>query len=134
MEWTLTPANMQDIARSFWEAYPAKKIFAFHASMGAGKTTLIRALCSALRVQTPVSSPSFSIINEYLYSQGKIYHIDLYRLLDQEEMLRAGVEECFYSGEICLIEWAEKAAEILPEQTVHVYLDIVDTTTRKIRT
>jgi tRNA threonylcarbamoyladenosine biosynthesis protein TsaE len=80
-----------------------------------------------------VSSPTFSIINEYSYDGGTVYHIDLYRLKDEEEAIRAGVEDCLYSGNICLVEWPERAAAIFPAHTVHVYLDAADEQTRLMR-
>jgi len=104
--------------------------------MGSGKTTFIHALCDVKGVKDVVGSPTFSIINEYVFEENgviqKIYHIDLYRLKDEEEALRAGVEDCLYSDHICFVEWPEKAEDILPEETVHVAIRIVDEQTRQI--
>ena len=100
--------------------------------MGAGKTTFINAVCDALKVTSPVGSPTFSIINEYQYPGGKIFHIDLYRLKDEEEAFRAGVEDCLYTGETCFIEWPEKAPGIFPEETVHLYMTVMNEDTRKL--
>ncbi len=119
-------------AKTFWERVNDKKVFAFNGAMGAGKTTFIHALCDAKRVSSTVGSPTFSIINEYVYPGGKIFHIDLYRLKDEEEVIRAGVEDCLYSGETCLVEWAEKAGGIFPPDTVQVHIDVIDVVTRKI--
>jgi tRNA threonylcarbamoyladenosine biosynthesis protein TsaE len=83
-------------------------------------------------VSSTVGSPTFSIINEYRYPGGKIFHIDLYRLKDEEEVIRAGVEDCLYSGETCLVEWPEKAEAIFPPDAVQVYMDVIDAITRKI--
>ncbi len=132
MEWTLTLDNMLSVAQQFWLAHAGSKIFAFHGPMGAGKTTFIRALCEAKQVQSRVGSPSFSLINAYPYAEGTIYHIDLYRIKDEDEMLRAGVEECVYSGAVCLIEWPDLAARILPAETIHVFVDVVSPTQRHI--
>ena len=123
---------MAQIAQSFWEAYPGKKVFAFHGAMGAGKTTFIHGLCEARHVRGMVSSPTFSIINEYQTPAGRIFHVDLYRLQDELEAIRAGVEDCLYSGEICLVEWPERAPDILPEDTVHVSIEPIDPERRKI--
>ena len=102
-------------------------VFAFHGDMGAGKTTFIHALCDVKGVKDVVGSPTFSIINEYVYTDNgdekKIFHIDLYRLKDEEEAIQAGVEDCLYSDHICLVEWPERAPGIFPEDTVHVYID-----------
>jgi tRNA threonylcarbamoyladenosine biosynthesis protein TsaE len=79
-----------------------------------------------------VGSPTFSIINEYSSPDGKIFHIDLYRLKDEEEAIRAGVEDCLYSGEICLVEWPQRAPGIFPPETVYISIDLIDRVTRKI--
>ena len=100
--------------------------------MGAGKTTFIHHLCLARGVTDTVGSPTFSIINEYRYAGGSIFHIDLYRLKDEEEAIRAGVEDVLYSGEICLVEWPDRAPDIFPPDTVHVRLEVQGPDTRKI--
>ena len=100
--------------------------------MGAGKTCFIRALCTAKKVKETVGSPTFSIINEYSYGNGIIYHLDLYRLKDEEEAIRAGVEDCLYSGEICLVEWPDRAPGIFPDDTLWIYLEVRNEVTRKI--
>jgi tRNA threonylcarbamoyladenosine biosynthesis protein TsaE len=133
MEWVLTLSRMQLVAREFWNFFEDKKIFAFQGSIGSGKTTFIRALCEAKQVSSTIGSPSFSIINEYVYPDGKIFHVDLYRLKDAEEVIRAGVEDCIYSGDICLVEWPEKAPGIFPPETVYISVNTVDRETRKIQ-
>ena len=127
--------RLQDIlpaAERFWQQWPLQKVFAFHGNMGAGKTTFIHALCSVRGVTDTVGSPTFSIINEYAWPGGKIYHIDLYRLKDEEEALRAGVEDVLYSGELCMVEWPDKAPGIFPPDTVEVQVTAIDPETRKI--
>jgi tRNA threonylcarbamoyladenosine biosynthesis protein TsaE len=84
-------------------------------------------------VSSTVGSPTFSIINEYLFPGGKIFHIDLYRLKDEEEALRAGVEDCLYSGDICLVEWPDRAPAIFPPDTVHISISMTGPKTRLIR-
>jgi tRNA threonylcarbamoyladenosine biosynthesis protein TsaE len=79
-----------------------------------------------------VSSPTFSIINEYAYPGGSLYHIDLYRLKDEEEAMRAGVEDCLFSGKTCLVEWPERAPGLFAENTVSVYFGVVNPETRII--
>ena len=118
MEWTFTLTEIDQIARVFWDTFPNKKIYAFQGNMGAGKTSFIRALCSLKKVKETVGSPTFSIINEYSSPSGIIYHLDLYRLKDEEEAIRAGVEDCLYSGEICLVEWPDRAPGIFPADTL----------------
>jgi tRNA threonylcarbamoyladenosine biosynthesis protein TsaE len=119
-------------AEAFWKQCGDVKVIVFRGQMGAGKTTFIHALCDLKQVNGPVSSPTFPIINEYSYPGGKIFHIDLYRLKDAEEAIRAGVEDCLYSGEICLVEWPEKAPSIFPDDSLHVYLEVINALTRKL--
>ena len=121
------------MAKVFWETYPDKKIYAFQGEMGAGKTSFIRALCAAKNVEETVGSPTFSIINEYSSPTGIIYHLDLYRLKDEEEAVRAGVEDCLYSGEICLVEWPDRAPGIFPKDALGVFLEMLDPNTRKLQ-
>jgi len=113
-----------------------KKIVAFYGQMGAGKTTLIYTICQVLQVEDVVSSPTFSIINEYRFSDdGKpasVYHMDLYRLQDEEEAVRAGVEDCLYSGHYCFVEWPEKAPDLFPAETLYVSLTVLDEERREI--
>lgn len=127
--------HLQEIlstAEMFWQRHLLQKVFAFHGGMGAGKTTFIHALCTIKGVTDTVGSPTFSIINEYKYPGGKIFHIDLYRLKDEEEALRAGVEDVLYSGELCLVEWPDRAPGIFPPDTVDVRIETLDPFTRKI--
>jgi tRNA threonylcarbamoyladenosine biosynthesis protein TsaE len=112
------------------------KVFAFHGEMGAGKTTFIHALCDAKGVKDVVGSPTFSIINEYAYdcagTKRMLFHIDLYRMKDEEEAIQAGVEDCLYSGYTCFVEWPDKAPGIFPADTMHLYLSVLDSQTRKL--
>ena len=137
MVWTFTLDNINEVAKLCWEEIGDSRVIAFHGEMGAGKTTFIHALCDARGVNDVVGSPTFSIINEYLFNEkgrtGKIYHIDLYRVKDEEEAIQAGVEDCLYSDHISFVEWPEKAVSIFPENTVHIYLTAIDTQTRTLR-
>jgi tRNA threonylcarbamoyladenosine biosynthesis protein TsaE len=112
-----------------------KKIIAFHAEMGRGKTTLIRALCKQLGVEQGVSSPTFSIIQEYLGLDGlRIFHMDWYRLKNEEEAIEAGVEDVLrQSDAYVFVEWPEMALALLPSNALHVELEIMDETTRMIK-
>jgi len=106
-----------------WNEYSSKKIWAFHAGMGSGKTTFIHALCDVLQVKDAVGSPTFAIINEYISPlAGRLFHMDWYRMKDEEEAIQAGCEDCIYSGNYCFIEWPEKFPELLPEETLHIAL------------
>jgi tRNA threonylcarbamoyladenosine biosynthesis protein TsaE len=132
MEIIFELKDIHTAAQTFWDHTKNKKVFAITGNMGAGKTTFIHALCDVKKVTSNVGSPTFSIINEYVFPGGKIFHIDLYRLKDEEEAVRAGLEDCLYSGEICFVEWPEKAIDIFPEETVYVNIDLVNENTRKI--
>ena len=110
-----------------------RRVVALHGDMGAGKTTLVSAVCDLLQVEDAVSSPTFSIINEYGYRDGNLYHIDLYRLKDEEEAIRTGVEDCLYSGDYCFVEWPDRAPGLFPPETLHVYINLEDDTHRRIK-
>ena len=124
--------NIKDAAIKFWKSIGDKKVVAFHGNMGAGKTTFIHALCETKNVKDVVGSPTFSIINEYSFSGGMIFHIDLYRLKDEEEAMRAGVEDCLYSDHVCFVEWPEKAPGIFPPGTVHAFIEVINSDTRHL--
>jgi tRNA threonylcarbamoyladenosine biosynthesis protein TsaE len=137
MEMIFTFQQLPQTAHAFWKLASGARVIAFHGNMGAGKTTFIHALCDARQVKDTVGSPTFSIINEYFFTengtQEKIFHIDLYRLENEQQAIRAGVEDCLYSDHICLIEWPEKISSLLPADTLHVFIEPVDTQTRKLR-
>lgn len=126
-------SEIKKIALQLWNENKAKKIWAFHAAMGSGKTTFIHALCDVLQVTSAVSSPTFAIINEYASPvAGDIFHIDLYRLKDETEAIQAGCEDCIESGNYCFIEWAEKFPQLLPDDTLHISLETVNDDERSI--
>ncbi len=130
--------SIEENATVFWKMAGDTKVVAFHGDMGAGKTTFIHALCDVKGIKDAVTSPTFSIINEYRYKEaGKektLFHLDFYRLKDEEEATRAGVEDCLYSNNICLVEWPDKAPGIFPVNTLHVYMEVLDEKNRKLRT
>ena len=97
-----------------------QNIFLFYGEMGTGKTTLIKSLCECMGVTEPVTSPTFSIVNEYIGENEKIYHFDFYRLKNETEALDMGYEEYFYSGAYCFIEWPEKIPGLLPEHYIRI--------------
>jgi len=116
-----------------WDAGGEKKVWAFHANMGAGKTTLIHAVCDLLQVEDAVGSPTFAIINEYKSATaGIIFHMDWYRIKDETEAIQAGCEDCNESGNLCFIEWPDRAPNLLPPHTFHVFLDIINDNERRL--
>lgn len=132
MEMIYDLNNIQPAAREIWKLIGNKKLVAFQGEMGSGKTTLIRAMCYEKDVEDVISSPTFSIINEYHGKIGIIFHLDLYRLKDLQEVIQAGVEDCLYSGHICLVEWPEKAASLFPDETVQIEIEVIDEQNRRI--
>lgn len=113
-------ADLPAAAQALLDFAGDQKIFLFYGHMGAGKTTFIKVLCEQLGVAEPVTSPTFSIVNEYAGTSNKIFHFDFYRLKNENEALDMGYEEYFYSGNYCLIEWPEKIAGLLPEHYIKV--------------
>ncbi len=115
--------HIREAARQFINAMGTKHVFAFYGSMGAGKTTFIKAICEELGVDDVVTSPTFAIVNEYLISTGgTIYHFDFYRIKKLEEVYDMGYEDYFYSDALCFIEWPEMMEELLPEGATKVQI------------
>lgn len=108
-----------EAARQFISQIGDRRVFAFYGSMGAGKTTFIKAVCEQLGVQDVITSPTFAIVNEYT-ADAPIYHFDFYRIKKLEEVYDMGYEDYFYSGSLCLIEWPELIEELLPDDAVKV--------------
>lgn len=106
------------------------KFFVFEGEMAAGKTTFIKAFCEVLGVNDIVSSPTFSIVNEYEAENGLVYHFDFYRLKNLQEAYDIGYEEYFYSDAICLVEWPTKVEELLPEEYIKVEITITGENSR----
>ena len=131
MEFELN--GIETAAKRFVEEMNDYKVFAFHGNLGAGKTTFIRAICLELGVTDHVTSPTFGIINNYQTNLGIIiYHIDLYRVKNITEAVEAGVEDCLYSGGTCFVEWPGKFFNLLPIDTVQVYLEITGEFQRRL--
>ena len=116
-----------DIANDLLLSFPDLKKIALYGEMGVGKTTFIKAICEKLKVIDIVSSPTFSIVNEYLSNQkGRIYHFDFYRLENEQEAFDIGCEEYFYGDDYCLVEWPERIKNILPTLFAKIYIDLID--------
>lgn len=131
---TITINSLEDTflaAKQFLEIiqkdYPESRCIAFNGQMGAGKTTFITQLCKVMNVVDKVSSPTFSIVNQYISKDfGEIYHFDLYRIKDTMEALNAGAEEYIFSNNYCFIEWPETLLELLPENTINLNIEVKD--------
>lgn len=123
-----------EAAKEFINRMGEGKVFAFYGKMGAGKTTFIKALCETLGVKDVITSPTFSLINEYTDGKGNsIYHFDFYRIKKLEEVYDMGYEDYFYSGNLCLLEWPELIEEILPENVIKVTIEEQADGTRKLK-
>ena len=126
--------NIKQTSKKFIELIGNRTVFAFNGSMGAGKTTFIKAICESMGVKEPVNSPTFSIVNEYEAADGRIiYHFDCYRINKIEEAVDMGTEEYLYSGNLCFIEWSENIAPLLPDQIVNVNIKETENGKRKIQ-
>lgn len=118
-------SELEPAAQHILDAFPHVRTFAFHGEMGAGKTTFIKAICRVLGVHETMSSPTFSIVNEYAARNGDtVYHFDFYRLEDAAEAYAAGLHEYFDSRAYCFVEWPERVPSILPSDAVHVRITV----------
>lgn len=117
-------AELPTVAKELLAFAEGQKFFIFEGNMAAGKTTFIKSLCEALGVEDVVSSPTFSIVNEYESNAGPVYHFDFYRLKNQQEAYDIGYEEYFYSGNYCLVEWPSKVEELLPEEYIKIEITV----------
>ncbi len=133
MDLTFDLEDIQKAAAAFIDTHKDATVFAFRGEMGAGKTTFISKVCELLGVEDNMGSPTFSIINEYATPGGSVFHMDLYRLKDEEEAIQAGVEDLLYSGELCFVEWPDRAPGIFPDDTVWIELKVADANSRIIK-
>lgn len=125
--------SIRSTARQFIDTIGEHRVFAFYGSMGAGKTTFIKAVCEELGVTDVINSPTFAIVNEYLGAKKEqIFHFDFYRIESEEEAYDFGYEDYFYSDAFCFIEWPEKIANLLPEDCVSVEINENEDGTRTV--
>ncbi len=123
--------ELKEVARAILDGLKGRNIVLLNGSMGAGKTTLVRAIAECAGSSDCVTSPTFAIVNEYLTSSNEtIYHFDMYRIETPSEALDFGVEEYLSSGELCLIEWSERIESLLPEDVMTVNIEVLSPTKR----
>jgi tRNA threonylcarbamoyladenosine biosynthesis protein TsaE len=125
--------NLAEIA-SLIIATAKNKTVLFYGEMGVGKTTLIKEICKQLEVVDTISSPTFSLVNEYKTSKNiSIYHFDFYRITNQEEALDMGIEEYLYNNDWCLIEWPQNVENLLPLESVEIHLTALENGQRNVQ-
>ena len=132
MDMIYTLDQIGSVAAKLIKMHGTKPAWAFFAPMGAGKTTLFSQICKQLGVEDAVSSPTFAIMNQYEANGKMIYHMDWYRLEDEAEAIRTGVEAAMEDADLCFIEWPEKATGLLNENTVKFEIEILDPEHRRI--
>jgi len=132
-EFIYTKKQISDIAKYIIKNSKSKTL-AFYAPMGAGKTTLIKALIKELGSSDNVSSPTFGLVNEYALEPGEVlgYHFDFYRLVDEEEAMDIGLDDYLDSGVWVFMEWPEKIPSLLPKDVQNITIEVLDETTRKL--
>lgn len=130
MTETITCNSLTDLpfaAAQFIRFCGASRVCLFNGEMGVGKTTFIKSICEVLGVTNTISSPTYSLVNEYETADGEtIYHFDFYRIRDEREALDMGYEDYLYSGAWCFIEWPDRISNLLPEKAVQVSISVQD--------
>ncbi len=132
--YTITKeAELAKVATALIESIGYANILAFYGKMGAGKTTFIKAICAALQVKDMVNSPTFAIVNQYdTPKDTPIFHFDFYRMESPQEALDIGFDDYIDSGALCLMEWPEKIAPLLPEDCIEIHIDLLPNLDRQI--
>jgi tRNA threonylcarbamoyladenosine biosynthesis protein TsaE len=129
--------QLSGIAEKLAEYVKSHDLFTFEGELGAGKTTLVKALCACLGVRDKVSSPTYSLVNQYQASHHgdhfPVYHIDLYRLDSEEEAFHAGINEILSSKGLCLVEWPQRLPEIINGRRLEIHLTATEGELRRIR-
>lgn len=125
--------DIGEVAKSIIEEGKQYKVWVFDGQMGAGKTTLIKAICHEMGVEDDTSSPTFSLVNVYETKEGdEVYHFDFYRIKDEHEALDIGSDEYFYSGNFCFVEWPEKIPSLIPTENLRISIKLGSNNSRTI--
>ena len=129
----VTLDKLASVVNNIIQVLDEHRVILMHGDMGAGKTTFVKEFCTAIGVIDVTSSPTFSIVNEYMTIKGdKVYHFDFYRIKKETEAYDIGVDEYFESGAYCFVEWSEKVKSLLPLQYAEVFITPVDESRRTI--
>lgn len=129
----VTLADLEHVGKELMQNVQGITVLAFHGEMGAGKTTFIKIIGKMMGVKDSISSPTFSIVNEYeITEKRKVFHFDFYRIKNESEAYDIGTEEYFDSGQYCFVEWPEKIPSLLPARYAEVFMTIHDNTHRTI--
>lgn len=125
-------SKLKEAAQSLLKFAEGEKIFLFQGEMGAGKTSLIKSICLQLGMLENVSSPTYSLVNEYVYPHGKIFHFDFFRIKNESEAFDLGFEEYLSSGDYCFIEWPEMIPNLWPDRYIEIEIIETEMGARKI--
>jgi tRNA threonylcarbamoyladenosine biosynthesis protein TsaE len=129
---SVTLSDLRAIAQRIVEELAEFKVWLFYGEMGSGKTTLIKEICREAGVADVMSSPTFSIVNEYETTRGQAFHFDFYRIKNEAEAYDIGTDEYFYSGSPCFVEWPEKIPSLIPPKHASIDLQVENNTKRTI--
>ena len=129
---SVTLSDLRAIAQRIVEELAEFKVWLFYGEMGSGKTTLIKEICREAGVADVMSSPTFSIVNEYETAGGQAFHFDFYRIKNETEAYDIGTDEYFYSGSPCFVEWPEKIPSLIPSKHASIDLQVENNTKRTI--
>ena len=125
-------SELPEVAAEVVGSLEGRSVVAFCGAMGAGKTTLISAIMEHLGSHDTVTSPTFALVNQYTDGRGEpVYHFDFYRINSLAEAFDLGYEEYFYSGHLCLVEWAERIGELIPDDAMVVRIGVPDPSSRR---
>lgn len=127
-----TAGEMIDFGKKISSSLNRGMVVALTGSLGAGKTTIVKGIALGLGISSEITSPSFTIIKEYYEGRLPLYHMDLYRIDNFEELYMIGFEDLIYGDGLSIIEWSEKAEELLPDDCIHLYINIKDDGVREI--
>ena len=120
-----SPEETQEIASELAKETAGRAVVALHGELGTGKTCFVHGIARELQIKKTITSPTFTVINEYT-GKHPLYHMDLYRITNPDELISLGLDDYFDFDGITVIEWAERAGSLLPKNTIHIYFKVLD--------